>query len=270
MSIRIASWNVNSLKARLALLESWLKEIEPDVVCLQETKSTDAAFPFGELAELGYEAAHHGDGRWNGVAILSRCGLEDVRRGFTGDESDEAAERRLISATCAGVRVHSVYVPNGRVVGSEHYQAKLEFLAKLGDELALAAGERPDVAIAGDFNVAPSDLDVFDPAFFEGATHVTPDERRLVEMMLANGFVDVLRAAYPGVGGIFSWWDYRSGDFHKGRGMRIDLLLASKHLADQAEFALIDRNARKGQFSKSQPQPSDHAPLVASFAISRS
>lgn len=264
--MRLATWNVNSLKARMPLLERWLAEISPDIVCMQETKCADDAFPFAELAGLGYEAAHHGDGRWNGVALASRVGIEDVRRGFADEPAGSLAECRLLSASCGGLRVASVYVPNGRVVGSEHYEAKLSFLGRLGEEARrlMAGGE--EVVVAGDFNVAPSDLDVFDTAFFEGATHVTPKERELVGALEKMGLTDVLRSSYPGVGGLFSWWDYRGGDFHKGRGMRIDLVLASLSLASRVEFALIDRNARKGQGSKTQPQPSDHTPVVVQFA----
>ncbi|MHB8245180.1 MAG: exodeoxyribonuclease III [Acidimicrobiales bacterium] len=263
--MRLATWNVNSLKARMPLLERWLCDVQPDVVCLQETKCADDGFPFGELERLGYEAAHHGDGRWNGVAILSRVGLSQVERGFTPDPLGAAAECRLLSAVCGGVRVYSVYVPNGRVVGSEHYEAKLAFLSSLGTELDRLSPDGSDVVVAGDFNVAPSDLDLFDPACFEGATHVSPPERQLLQQLQNRGLTDTLRALYPETAGLFTWWDYRGGAFHKGRGMRIDLALASARLASSLEFVLIDRNARKGQGSKTQPQPSDHAPLVIQF-----
>lgn len=262
--MRLATWNVNSLNARLPLVIRWLSEITPDVICLQETKCDDASFPFGAFGDLGYQVAHHGDGRWNGVAICSRIGLDDVEVGWpAGSEEDE---RRLVGATCGGVRVHSVYVPNGRMVASEHYEAKLAFLERLVGHLAAASARHADVLIAGDFNVAPADIDVFDTAYFEGATHVTHAERALVEAMVEGGLVDVVRAQYPGAGGIFSWWDYRAGDFHKGRGMRIDLVLASAGLAERTEFALVDRNGRKGQGSKTQPAPSDHAPVVVQFS----
>jgi exodeoxyribonuclease-3 len=264
--VRLATWNVNSLKARLPLVTEWLSVVEPDVLCLQETKCADEAFPFETFTELGYEVAHHGDGRWNGVAICSRVGLEEVEQGLPDDPAGADAERRLVAATCGSIRVHSVYVPNGRVVGSEHYVAKLDFLMRL-DRLAAEALESSDlVAFAGDFNVAPEDIDVFDPSAFVGSTHVTPEERAAVSRIVETGYADVFREQYPDTGGLFSWWDYRGGDFHKGRGMRIDLVLASQALARRVEFALVDRNSRKGQGSKSQPQPSDHAPVIVQFA----
>lgn len=267
--MRLATWNVNSLKARMPLLVRWLTEVHPDVACLQETKSTDSAFPFAAFGDLGYEAAHHGDGRWNGVAILSRVGLEDVRRGFSNEGPGTESECRFISAVCGGTYVGSVYVPNGRIVGSEHYDTKIAFLEALGEETARRTTVHDEMVLAGDFNVAPTDLDVFDPAYFEGSTHVTPLERSLVGALTQHGLVDVFRQAYPAVGGLFSWWDYRAGDFHKGRGMRIDLVLATQNLIPLLSFALIDRNARKGQGSKTQPQPSDHAPVVIELAASR-
>ena len=259
--MRIATWNVNSMKARLDRVTEWLAEIEPDVCCFQETKLADGAFPSERFADLGYEVAHHGDGRWNGVAIASRLGLAEVVRGFAGSgPADEAAERRLISATCGGVRVMSVYVPNGRTVASEHFQAKLEFLDRLRQHLDASCDPMGAVVLCGDFNVAPEDIDVFDPAHFVGATHVTPEERGSLAEVMSFGLTDVFRAAYPATPRLFSWWDYRAGDFHSGRGMRIDLVLATRRLADRVEFTFIDRNTRKGK------QPSDHAPVVVQFA----
>jgi len=256
-SVRIATWNVNSMRARLDRVEEWLAEVQPDVCCFQETKLADDAFPVDRFENLGYETAHHGDGRWNGVAIASRVGLTDVERDFAGrGETDDDAEPRLISANCDGVRVMSVYVPNGRAVESEHFQAKLAFLHHLRQHLDATCDPRDAVAVCGDFNVAPDDIDVFDPAFFVGATHVTRSERGALAEVLGFGLTDVFRACYPGIPRLFSWWDYRAGDFHSGRGMRIDLVLATRVLADQVSFALIDRNARKGK------QPSDHAPVV--------
>ena len=254
--MRIATWNVNSMRARLDRVEEWLAEVEPDVCCFQETKLADDAFPADRFERLGYETAHHGDGRWNGVAIASRVGLTDVGRGFAGSETDDDAEPRLISATCGGVRVMSVYVPNGRAVESEHFQAKLVFLHHLRQHLDATCGPSDAVVVCGDFNVAPDDIDVFDPAFFVGATHVTREERGALAEVIGFGLTDVFRASYPGMPGLFSWWDYRAGDFHSGRGMRIDLVLATRVLADQVSFALVDRNARKGKL------PSDHAPVV--------
>lgn len=256
--MRIATWNVNSLKARLPRVEQWLAEAQPDVLCLQETKLADDAFPALTFQALGYDAAHHGEGRWNGVAILSRVGIAEVVAGFAdGEEPD--AEARLLTATCGGVRVSSAYVPNGREVGSDHYAYKLQWLARLRRHLEATASPDGDVVVAGDFNVAPDDRDVWSVAAFRGATHVTADERAGMAALEDWGLVDVFRRHFD-ADGLFSWWDYRAGDFHQKRGMRIDLLLASKPLAERSIWALIDRNARKGQ------APSDHAPVVAEFA----
>ena len=193
--MRIATWNVNSLRARLERVEEWLQQSEPDVCCFQETKLADDAFPSDRFQKLGYEVAHHGDGRWNGVAIASRVGLDDVASGFSGGE--EAAERRLIAATCGGVRVMSVYVPNGRAVGTEFFEAKLEFLRDLRRQLDETADPGKPLVVCGDFNVAPTDLDIFDPAFFVGATHVTPEERSALTDVLSFGLTDVFRSLYP-------------------------------------------------------------------------
>ncbi|HXX89920.1 MAG TPA: exodeoxyribonuclease III [Acidimicrobiales bacterium] len=251
--MRIATWNVNSLNARLPRVEEWIGYARPDVVCMQETKLADAAFPYGAFATLGYEVAHNGDGRWNGVAIVSRVGLEDVGMGFGTAADDQGC--RLVAATCGGVRVHSVYVPNGRSVGSEHYAAKLEWLADLRDHLEHTCDPADPVAVCGDFNVAPDDRDVWSPAAFEGETHVTPAEREALEQLKAWGLVDAFRLQYE-EGGLFTWWDYRAGNFHKRQGLRIDLVLVTKPLAERFLYALMDRNARKGQ------QPSDHAPVL--------
>jgi exodeoxyribonuclease-3 len=253
--VRIATWNVNALTGeRVGRVAGWLDIAQPDVVCLQETKQTDAAFPALEFHGRGYASVHHGEGRWNGVAILSRVGLDDPVSGFAdgGPADDEA---RLVTATCGGVRVSSVYVPNGRAVGSDHYRYKLHWLARLRAHLRADPGGRAGRAVCGDFNVAPDDIDLWDPAAFEGATHVTPEERAAVGELRALGLRDAFRERYPGVGGLFSWWDYRAGNFPKHRGMRIDLLLLSPGLADRVTWALVDRNARKGQ------KPSDHAPV---------
>jgi exodeoxyribonuclease-3 len=250
--MRIATWNVNSLTARLARVEEWLEYARSDIICLQETKVADGAFPSMPLSVLGYDSVSHGDGRWNGVAIASRVGIEDVERGL-GTEAD-AQGCRLVAATCGGIRVHSVYVPNGRAVGSEHYAAKLDWLRDLRGFLERSAKATDPVVVAGDFNVAPDDRDVWDPAAVHGATHVTEPERAALRSLEEWGLVDAFRLHYAD-GGLFSWWDYRAGNFHKHMGMRIDLLLLSQPLADRCRFALIDRNARKGR------QPSDHAPV---------
>jgi len=256
-TLRIATWNVNSLRARMPRVEEWLQYARPDVLCMQETKVSDAAFPAMAFSALGYDSAHHGGaGRWNGVAILSRVGLEAVVAGF--DTDSEEAESRFIAATCAGVRVCSVYVPNGRSVGSEHYVAKLDWLEELRLHLEASCDPKGDVVVCGDFNVAPEDRDVWDPAAFVGATHVSDAERKALRAILEWGLVDTFREV-RGEDRLFTWWDYRAGDFHQHRGMRIDLVLATPGLAARAQWALIDRNARKGKL------PSDHAPLVIDF-----
>ncbi|HEX7168350.1 MAG TPA: exodeoxyribonuclease III [Acidimicrobiales bacterium] len=258
--MRIATWNVNSLNARLARVEEWLAYAAPDVICLQETKLADAAFPGMAFDALGYEWAHHGDGRWNGVAILSRVGIDDVVSGFSHAAEADDVESRLISATCRGVRVSSVYVPNGRVVGSEHYEAKLAWLDALRRHVESTCDPDGRVVLCGDFNVAPDDRDVWDARRAHGGTHVSGPERQAIKALEAWGLADTFRLQHE-EGGLFSWWDYRAGNFHKGRGMRIDLVLASRQLAERVTFALIDRNARKGKL------PSDHAPLVVDFDL---
>jgi exodeoxyribonuclease-3 len=244
--MRIATWNVNSLKARLGKVEEWLSYVAPDVVCLQETKMSDAAFPAMAFAALGYESAHHGNRRWNGVAILSRVGIEQARVGFSGELPEAIEECRILTASCGGVRVASVYVPNGRAVGSEQYDFKLAWLGRLRDDLAATTTADDAVVVCGDFNVAPEDRDVWDISQFLGATHVSGPERAALREFEAWGLVDAFRAVYPDADGLYSWWDYRAGDFHKGRGMRIDLVLVSRALAGRVRYALVDREARKG------------------------
>jgi exodeoxyribonuclease-3 len=256
--MRIATWNVNSLKVRMERVPEWLDYAQPDVLCLQETKLTDAAFPHLAFAALGYESAHHGSGQWNGVAILSKVGLEDPLMGFT--EGDPDQDTRLITATCGGVRVCSAYIPNGRTVGSEHYAYKLDWLGRLRRHLTAVAKPEDFVAVCGDFNIAPADIDVWDPAAFVGATHVTPEEREALTQLESWGLVDSFRERWPKEK-LFTYWDYRAGDFHEGRGMRIDLILVTRPLAGKITWALVDRNARKGK------QPSDHAPLFVDVAL---
>jgi exodeoxyribonuclease-3 len=251
--MRIVTWNVNSLTARLPRVQEWLEANAPDVACLQETKQTDEAFPSSAFAELGYESVHHGDGRWNGVAILSKVGLESPTRGFGSEE--DAQGSRLIAATCGGIRTHSVYVPNGRSLDSEHYTYKLAWLTRLRSFLAETANPAGDVAVCGDFNVAPRDVDVWDPAHFVGVTHTSAPERDELQGLLDWGLEDTFARHHPD-GGTFSWWDYRAGDFHQGRGMRIDLVLLSRALAERSTESRIDRDARKGK------KPSDHAPVI--------
>jgi len=257
--VRLVTWNVNSLKVRLERVEEWLIDCQPDIVCLQETKLADTAFPAMAFSALGYESAHHGEGQWNGVAILSRVGQDDVIAGF-GDGEPDDPEARLLTATCGEVRVMSAYVPNGRALDHEHYQYKLRWLERLVAHLDATADRTAPVAVCGDFNIAPDDLDVWDPAELVDSTHVSAPERTALDKILAWGLTDVFRDAYPDTDRLFSWWDYRAGNFHKGIGMRIDLVLGSPALADRVQWALIDRNARKGK------QPSDHAPLVVELA----
>ncbi len=254
-AVRIATWNVNSLKQRMPRFLPWLGERLPDVVCLQETKLADDALAEvlgDELSDRGYEVAAHGEAAWNGVAILSKVGLEDVERGLDGAPGFPHPEARAIAATCGGTRVHSVYVPNGRQPGSDHYAYKLDWLRALRDVVA----ERPDDAIvAGDMNIAPTDDDVFDPDAYVGQTHVTDPEREALAELVALGLHDVVRDRWPGER-VFSYWDYRAGMFHQDLGMRIDLVLAGGPVAERVEAAWIDRHARKGS------GPSDHAPVM--------
>lgn len=253
--MRIATWNVNSVKQRLPRLLPWLDQRRPDVVCLQETKLNDEAFAElldDELAARGYEVAAHGEAAWNGVAILSRVGLEDVTAGLDNGPGFPHPEARAVAATCDGIRVHSVYVPNGRTPGSDHYEYKLAWLAALKD--VVAAGP-DDVVVCGDVNIAPTDDDVFDPDAYVGQTHVTPPEREALQALMDLGLHDVVRDRWPNER-VFSYWDYRAGMFHQDLGMRIDLILASAGVAERAQAAWIDRHARKGK------GPSDHAPVI--------
>jgi exodeoxyribonuclease-3 len=253
--VRIATWNVNSVKQRLPRLLPWLDERKPDVVCLQETKLADEAFAEllgDELAGRGYETATYGEAAWNGVAILSRAGLEDVVRGIEGGPGFPHPEARAVAATCGGIRVVSVYVPNGRTPGSEHYAYKLEWLAALRDMVAAGPSE---VVVCGDMNIAPTDEDVFDPDAYVGQTHVTPPEREALAGLQALGLHDVVRDRWPGER-VFTYWDYRAGMFHQDLGMRIDLVLAGEPVAERVRAAWVDRQARKGS------GPSDHAPVI--------
>jgi len=256
--VRIATWNVNSLKARLPRVEEWVAQTQPDVLCMQETKLADNAFPALAFEALGYESVHLGEGRWNGVAIISRVGITDVVRGFD-DDAEPDPEARLLWATCGGVRVATVYVPNGRSLDDDHYQYKLAWLERLHGVLGRDEDPSRDLVICGDFNIAPDDRDVWDPAELVDVTHVSAPERDALKKLEQWGLSDVFRRRYTD-GGLFSWWDYRAGNFHKGIGMRIDLIMATESLAARSTSDLIDRNARKGQ------KPSDHAPVIADFA----
>jgi len=259
--MRFATWNVNSLKARLPRVEELLRYADVDVLCLQETKLSDKSWPALTFQGLGYESVHHGQGQWNGVAILSRVGIERAEfgcgEGFTDPYEGDA---RILSATAGGVRFVTVYVPNGRAVGTEFYERKLEWLAMLRDWLAKCHSPSEPLVVLGDFNVAPEDRDVWDPNAFVGATHVTAAERQAVAELTRWGLDDVFRRMYPATDRLFTYWDYRAGDFHQHRGMRIDLVLATPPVADRVVFAVVDRNARKGT------QPSDHAPVIVDLA----
>ena len=254
--MRIATWNVNSAKQRLPRLLPWLDEREPDVVCLQETKLADDAFRellSDEAEARGYSIAAHGEATWNGVAILSRVGLDEAEAGL-GEKAPgfPHPEARALAATCGGVRVVSVYVPNGRSPGSEHYRYKLAWLGALRDLLAAAPEQ---TIVCGDFNIAPADEDVFDPEAYAGHTHVTPPERAALAQLFELGLRDLLRERWPEET-FFTYWDYRAGMFHQDRGMRIDLMLATAAVADRVRAAWVDRQARKGK------GPSDHAPVI--------
>jgi exodeoxyribonuclease III len=253
--VRLATWNVNSIKQRVPRLLPWLDQRQPDVVCLQETKLSDDALVklLGEqLTSRGYELALHGEVQWNGVAILSKIGLEDVVPGVAGAPGFPLPEARAVSATCGGVRVTSVYVPNGRVPESDHYRYKLEWLGALAEQVRSGP---LDAVVCGDMNIAPADEDVFDPDAYVGQTHVTGPEREALAHLQSLGLRDVVRDRWPDKR-IFTYWDYRAGMFHQDLGMRIDLVLATQTVSDRVRAAWVDRQARKGS------GPSDHAPVI--------
>ena len=261
--MRIATWNVNSVLARLPRLLEWLEQAAPDVVCLQETKVGPDAFPADAITELGYEIAQNGEGRWNGVAIVSKAGLAEVAPGLPGDPGfpdEKTLEARTIAATCGPVRLRSVYVPNGRTPDDPHYAYKLRWLAALRTAVAADAAGSVPFAVMGDFNVAPADDDVWDPAAFIGSTHVTPAERAELAALRETGLTDVVprieKGPHP-----YTYWDYRGGAFHKGMGMRIDLVYANAALAGAVSDAWVDREARKGK------GPSDHAPVIVDLSL---
>ena len=276
--MRIATWNVNSLKARMERVEEWLAQRAPDVLLMQETKLADEAAPAMPFSMAGYDLLHHGEGRWNGVAIASRVGISAVVTNF-GDgpvrrspgadaiaealdaEASEASadEARMVSAVCGGVRVVSIYAPNGRALDTPFYRAKLAWFDRLNRWLRETQDPARPLVIGGDFNVAPDDADVYDMADFVGATHVSGPERTAVKALRDWGLVDAYRLHHPEPGK-FSWWDYRAGNFHKGLGMRIDHLYVTRPVADRCTAAEIDRDARKGHL------PSDHAPVYIDLA----
>jgi exodeoxyribonuclease III len=250
--VLLATWNVNSLKARLPRVLELLDELRPEIVCLQETKAERAAFPERELAAAGYHAAHHSLGRWAGVAILATAPLDDVAVGLPGEAARD--EARWIEATAHGLRVASVYVPNGRAVGSPAFGEKLQFLDAMGERMAAGGLD----VVLGDLNVTRADADVYDPAAFAGSTHVTREERERLERLLDHGFADAYRAVQPDEVG-YTWWDYRQGHFHRRMGLRIDYVLVRGALAGALTMCGIARTYRKGT------RPSDHAPLLAAL-----
>ncbi len=274
--MRIATWNVNSLKARLDRVEEWLTIAAPDVLLMQETKLFDETAPVMPFAMAGYELAHHGQGRWNGVAIASRIGIADVVTNFGDgpvagpaagipDDAEAPAddglgpEARMISARCGGIRVVSIYAPNGRALDTPFYAGKLAWFDRLSQWLAETQDPADDLLIGGDFNVAPDDLDVYDPLAYVGATHVSPAERDALARLREWGLLDLVRPFHPEAG-FYTWWDYRAGNFHKNLGMRIDHLYATRSVAARVTGAERDRDARKGKL------PSDHAPLYVDLA----
>lgn len=263
--MRIATWNVNSLKARLDKVIWWLDRAQPDVLLMQETKLADTNAPVAPFQQAGYELMHHGEGRWNGVAIASRCGIgnvitdfgEPLRPARTSDigDNEPLAEARMISADCGGVRIISVYAPNGRQIDSPFYEAKLIWFGKLPHWINQAVTPETPAVVGGDFNVAPDDIDVWDPQACHGSTHVSECERQAYAKLSNAGFVDAYRLHHPEPGR-YTWWDYRAGSFYKNVGMRIDHLLVTKPLKHRIVWADINREARKGK-----PVPSDHAPV---------
>jgi exodeoxyribonuclease-3 len=257
--LRIVTWNVNSLRARLPRVLQLLDEHQPDVVCLQETKTTAEAFPAAELTGAGYAAIHESGGRWAGVAVLAKAGLELSEPVFGLPEDPVPEEARWCEATVGGIRFASVYAPNGRALDSPEFPRKLSFL----DAAARRVDELVDMplVVAGDMNIAPADIDVYDPAAFAGSTHVTPAERERLNAILELGMVDAYRQLHP-TEVQYTWWDYRAGNFHKGLGLRIDLALVSTGVAERLRACGIDRNFRKGS------KPSDHAPLLVDLAAS--
>jgi exodeoxyribonuclease III len=255
--MRIVSWNINSLRRRLDRFTNWLAATQPDVVCLQETKCTDEQFPVLDLKAAGYHAAFHGQKSYNGVAIISKLEPGDVRPAMCDEEEDPQA--RVLAATIGGLRIYSIYAPNGQAVGSPAYDYKMRWYERLRNCLQREKRAQP-LVVCGDFNVAPKDEDVYDPDLWRGAIMCSDGERQAFDALCAIGLVDTLRLHHPETG-LFSWWDYRMLSFPKNRGLRIDAILASESLAPRCSATGIDREMRKGK------EPSDHAPIWAEFAL---
>lgn len=266
--MRIASWNVNSLRARAEQVLAWLVERDIDVALLQETKCTDDAFPFAELAELGYESVHHGIDHWNGVAILSRVGLAEVTRGFASASADcggEFDEPRLIAADCGGVRCWSVYVPNGRALDDPHFGYKLRWLGQLAIEMSEQQVGKRRLLVAGDFNVGRADIDFYDPVRWRGKKHATTEEREVLDAIFDLGLIDLARDRYPNEP-MFTWWNYNASQFRRDRGLRIDLALVSPPLAEQVDDVWVDRHTRD-PLNCEPAKPSDHAPVIVDLKL---
>jgi exodeoxyribonuclease-3 len=258
--VKIASWNVNSVRSRLDQLTAWLARAAPDVLCMQETKVEDDLFPHDALAEVGYRVATFGQKTYNGVAIAAKFGLaiEDVKKGLDGDAPD--AHRRFIAATIEGVRVIDVYVPNGQSVGAPAFAYKLEWLDRLRKDLEAHCSPGVEVLVCGDFNVAPETIDVAEPKKWEGQVLCHPDERAALRRLLDWGLVDAFRARHPDEAGLYSWWDYRMGAFKRNKGLRIDLALTTRRLLERCAAVTIDKRPRELE------RPSDHAPVVVELA----
>lgn len=260
--MRIATWNVNSIRTRVDRVTDWLSRADVDVLAMQETKCKDEQFPTMPFAALGYDVAHVGHSQWNGVAIASRVGLDDVQIGFEGQPQwQDADEARAIGATCGGIRVWSLYIPNGRTLDDPHLPYKLKWLAALRDTAAGWLADDPSLPLAlmGDWNIAPTDEDVWDMAVFQNSTHVSEPERAAFRAMNDAGFVDVVRPFTPGPG-VYTYWDYTQLRFPKKQGMRIDFVLGSPEFAARVTHGEIVREERKGK------QPSDHAPVLVELA----
>jgi exodeoxyribonuclease-3 len=255
-AMKIVSWNINSLRKRQERLFAWLETTQPDVVCLQETKCTDEQFPALDLRSIGYHSACHGEKSYNGVAILAKSRLREIRPSLCDEVIDPQA--RVISATIANVRVYSVYAPNGQALGSPAYEYKLRWYRRLRD--CLAREKSSALVVCGDFNVAPEDIDVYEPDLWRGAIMCSEDERRALRQLYELGLRDTLRLHHK-EGGLFSWWDYQMRAFEKNRGLRIDAVLADEQLAKKCNASGIEIEMRKGK------EPSDHAPVWAEFEI---